>query len=269
MTPPGMTDPAGAAVARATHDGYPSPLQARRLAEFAPQVVEALDAGAAELVAEGVAAETRRGYAGDLGSYGAWCAERGLAPIPATAERLVNYVAHLAGEGKAPSSIERAVAAILSAHRLAGAARLDTKAARTAIKALRRRRAESGAGPRKATAASVAELRRLVATTTDAATVIGARDRAMILLGFAGMFRRSEIAGLSAADVEESPEGLVVTVRRSKTDQAGEGAVVAILAGAFADTCPVRPWPPGGRWQASWTGRCSAGLIDMAACSAP
>ncbi|MEA2589381.1 MAG: hypothetical protein QOH66_2308 [Actinomycetota bacterium] len=116
-------------------------------------LVEALDAAGAELVAEGVADETRRAYAGDLGRYGTWCSERGLDPIPASAERLVNYVAYLAAEGKAPSSIERALAAVLSAHRLAGAARPDTKAARTAIKALRRRRAESGSGPRKAAAA--------------------------------------------------------------------------------------------------------------------
>lgn len=202
--------------------------------------VEALDPSAAELVAEGVADETRRAYAGDLARYGAWCAERGLSPLPASAERLVNYVAHLAAEGKAPSSIERALAAVLSAHRLAGEVRPDTKAARTAIKALRRRRAEAGTGPRKAAAASVAELRRLVATTDKSSARLGARDRAVILLGFAGMLRRSEIAALTVADIEETPEGLVVTVRRSKTDQAGDGAEVAILAGAFQDTCPVR-----------------------------
>ena len=217
-------------------------------------LVEALDAAGAELVAEGVAAETRRGYAGDLGRYGAWCSERRLAPIPASAERLVNYVAHLAAEGKAPSSIERALAAVLSAHRLAGAARPDTKAARTAIKALRRRRAEAGSGPRKATAASVAELRRLV-DGLDASTLIGARDRAVILLGFAGMLRRSEVAALTVADVDESAEGLSVTVRHSKTDQAGEGAVVAILPGSFADTCPVRAVAA---WQEA------AGIVDGA-----
>jgi hypothetical protein len=53
------------------------------------------------------------GYAGDLRRYEGWCALPGLAPYPASPERLVNYVAHLAGEGKAPSSMERALAAIL------------------------------------------------------------------------------------------------------------------------------------------------------------
>ena len=128
----------------------------------APAIAEPLDVGAAELVAEGVAAETRRGYAGDLARYGAWCAEHGLDPIPAPAQRLVNYVAHLGKQHKAPASIDRALAAILSAHRLAGAPRPETKAARAAIRALRQRRASAGMGVRKATATTVADLRRLV-----------------------------------------------------------------------------------------------------------
>jgi len=126
----------------------------RQAPHEASQDIEAAEAypraaGAAELVGEGVAAETRLGYAGDLGRYGAWCAERALPPVAASAERLVNYVAYLAAKGKAPSSIDRALAAILSAHRLAGAPWPDTKGARAAIRALRRRRAEAGAGPRR------------------------------------------------------------------------------------------------------------------------
>ena len=206
---------------------------------LAPGAVEALDAAAAELVAEGVADETRRGYAGDLARYGDWCGERGLAPIPASAQRLVNYVAHLGEQGKAPASIDRALAAILSAHRLAGVPRPDTKGARAAIRALRQRRAGAGVEVRKATAATVADLRRLVATA-DAGTLIGVRDRAIILLGFAGMLRRSEIAALLVGDIAESDEGLTVTVRRSKTDKEAAGAVVAIPFGVHELTCPVR-----------------------------
>ena len=69
------------------------------------------------------------------------------------------------------------------------------------------------------------------------------------------MLRGSEVAALALADVEESPEGLSVTVRHSKTDQAGEGAVVAIPPGSFADTCPVRA-------VAAW--RTAAGIVDGA-----
>jgi integrase len=76
-------------------------------------------------------------------------------------------------------------------------------------------------------------------------------DRAVILFGFAGMLRRSEVAALALADVDESPEGLSVTVRRSKTDQVGEGAVVAILPGSSPTRARCGPWPPSGWWRAS------------------
>ena len=95
-------------------------------------LVAALDAGAAELRAEGVAARTRRGCAADLWRYGAWCAERGLAPHPGFGREPRQARRPSPGEGKAPSTIERALAAVLSAHRLARVAWPDTKAARTA-----------------------------------------------------------------------------------------------------------------------------------------
>jgi site-specific recombinase XerD len=213
---------------------------------------EALDLDAAELVSRGVASETRRGYAGDLRRYEAWCSERGLAPYPAPPERLVNYVAALAAEAKAPSSMERALAAILTAHRLRGLTRPETKAARVAIKSTRRERAEAGDGPRKATAATLPDLRAMVATA-DPGRLIGVRDRAIVVIGFAGMLRRSEIAALAVADVAEPPEGLELRIRHSKTDQAGEGRIVALPYGSFPDTCPVRTL-------AAW--RAAAGIAD-------
>ena len=93
------------------------------------------------------------------------------------------------------------------------------------------------------------------APATVLAVLRSVAHRAVILLGFAGMLRRSEVAALAVADVDESPEGLSVRVRHSKTDQAGEGAVVAILPGSFADTCPVRA-------VAAW--RAAAGIVDGA-----
>jgi site-specific recombinase XerD len=74
-------------------------------------------------------------------------------------------------------------------------------------------------------------------------TLIGIRDRAIMLLGFAGALRRSELVALDVADIEPSGEGLRITIRQSKTDQEGEGIVIAIAPG-IAD-CPVvavRTW---------------------------
>jgi integrase len=67
----------------------------------------------------------------------------------------------------------------------------------------------------------------------------GLRDRALITLGWAGAFRRSELTDLCVEDIEETDEGLRVLVRRSKTDQEGAGQVKAILRGK-TDACPVR-----------------------------
>ncbi len=69
----------------------------------------------------------------------------------------------------------------------------------------------------------------------------GVRDRALVLLGFAGAFRRSELVALDVADVTvDLSRGIVVLVRRSKTDQLGEGAEVAIPYGSQPEVCPVR-----------------------------
>ena len=84
----------------------------------------------------------------------------------------------------------------------------------------------------------VAELQAMVAALPD--TLLGSRDRAILLLGFSGAFRRSELVSLNREDVLETAEGLVVTLRRSKTDQEAEGRKVAIPRGREAGTCPVR-----------------------------
>jgi integrase len=70
--------------------------------------------------------------------------------------------------------------------------------------------------------------------------LIGVRDRAMILLGFAGAFRRSELVGLNIEDCEFGKDGLTITLRRSKTDQDGEGRKIGIPYGSNPETCPVR-----------------------------
>jgi integrase len=74
---------------------------------------------------------------------------------------------------------------------------------------------------------------------TDAG-MIGIRDRAMILLGFAGAFRRSELVGLDIEDCAFNKDGLMVTLRRSKTDQESQGRKVGIPYGSNPETCPVR-----------------------------
>jgi integrase len=72
------------------------------------------------------------------------------------------------------------------------------------------------------------------------ATSKGARDRALLLIGFAGAFRRSELVSLDVSEVQFVAEGLVITLRRSKTDLQGEGMIKGVSFGSALATCPVR-----------------------------
>ena len=70
--------------------------------------------------------------------------------------------------------------------------------------------------------------------------LLSTRDRALLLLGFAGAMRRSELVGLDVTDISENEDGLVVRIRWSKTDQEGQGEKVGIPYGSHRETCPVR-----------------------------
>ena len=97
------------------------------------------------------------------------------------------------------------------------------------------RRTFGGARIRKAPAVA-AKMHSMVATAPD--SLAGLRDRALLLLGFAGAFRRSELVALDVADIEETETGLLVAIRGSKTDQEREGVTIAIARGDIA--CPVK-----------------------------
>jgi site-specific recombinase XerD len=182
------------------------------------------------------AENTLRGYQSDWRDFCAWCESRGgLRPLAVTADAVAAYIAECAGRLK-PGSIQRRLNAIAEAHKAAG---LDspTHAAivRNTLKGIRR---TLGTAPAQKAPALTDDIRALV-TATDAG-LIGARDRALILLGFAGAFRRSELVGLDVEDCAFGKDGLTVTLRRSKVDQEGQGRKVGIPYGSNPETCPVR-----------------------------
>src|SRR5215471_17453293 len=99
-------------------------------------------------------------------------------------------------------------------------------------------RRTKGTAPTQKTAALTDDIRAMVDATDSG--MIGVRDRALILLGFAGAFRRSELVRLDVEDCAFGKDGLTVTLRRSKTDQAGVGRKIGIPYGSNPETCPVR-----------------------------
>lgn len=197
--------------------------------------IAGLEDRAAAFTASAMASNTIRAYAADWRDFESWCAARGFAALPAEESTVVLYLTDLAGRAKV-ATISRRVVAIRHAHSAAGlVSPVDGSRVRVLVRGIRR---ELGTAGRKKRALSTADVAAMVATCGDDAT--GLRDRAVLLLGFAGAFRRSEIAALRVEDIEDRPEGVAVTIRRGKTDQEGGGRVVGIPFGRNPATCPAR-----------------------------
>ncbi|MFI1294390.1 tyrosine-type recombinase/integrase [Streptomyces sp. NPDC020792] len=204
-----------------------------------------LTPAARQAVADGIPASTRRAYSADLAVFTAWCASVGRRPLPATPETVTEYAAHLTltpsprtGRPLAHSSIERALAAIRTAHQAANLPTPQTKGARKVLAGYRERLAltrDPVARPRRAAPATPDALRAMLAAL-DRTTLAGKRDAAL-LLGYACAARVSELAALDRADVVETEDGLVVSVYRRKLKRHDE---VAVPYGANPATCPVR-----------------------------
>jgi integrase len=133
----------------------------------------------------------------------------------------------------------RRLASIRYAHKLAGhPSPTGSEAVKTTLQGIRR---TLPATPRRKAPATADKVVAMATTTGSGAK--GLRDRALLLLGFAGAFRRSELVALDLSDLQFCDGGLRVKIRQSKTDQDGQGTTIAIVPGTFA--CPVaatRDW---------------------------
>lgn len=199
---------------------------------IAPELIEQ----ARGFAAAATSANTRRAYASQWEAFTAWCRAHRLEHLPAAPATVALYASHLAKEGRKVATIEQAMAAVSAAHGAAGhpSPREDANL-RKVLRGIRR---ELGVAQREAAPVMASHLRAMVAALPEG--LAGLRDRALLLCGFAGAFRRSELVGLSVGDVSFTSEGLEVTVRRSKTDQEGRGSLKALPYSGTPDVCPVR-----------------------------
>src|ERR1700759_5624166 len=181
------------------------------------------------------APSTLRAYAADLANFKAWCEANGFRPMPATPETVGAYLA-AAGLGYAMPTLRRRVAAIARAHRIA-LHPLDTKhpAIRETLRGIARTHGEPG---RRSAALTTAEIKRLVGVCGN--DLAGARDRALLLIGFAGALRRSELVAIDVEHLRATSVGIRLMIPRAKTDAPGAGAEIGIMSGADKATCPVR-----------------------------
>jgi integrase len=202
----------------------------------------ALPAAAADLIREAVPENTALAYRSRWRSFEAWCRDAGRVALPATAQTLAAYLTYLAVDrGLKATTVDAHLTAIRAVHRGTGAPVPDGLAARKVVVAAQRREAARAGryGPRRAVPVMAGDLPAVVAGAAE--TAAGRRDRAVVLLGFALLARRAELAALSISDIEHVPgEGLAVTIRASKTDQSARGVVRRIHYASAEAVCPVR-----------------------------
>jgi len=190
---------------------------------------------AREYIRASKAENTLRGYRADWQEFCGWCEGHDVGPLPSSPETVASYIAECAGRLKV-GSIQRRLNAIAEAHKAVGLeSPTHAGIVTNTMKGIRRTK---GTAPAQKAPTLTDDIRAMVEATD--AGLIGARDRALVLLGFAGAFRRSELVALDVDDCGFEKNGLTVTLRRSKTDQDGVGRKIGIPYGSNPETCPVR-----------------------------
>ena len=182
---------------------------------------------------------TRRAYASDWIHFTDWCdAQPGIRSLPAAAETVAVHLAEHADRLRASTLIRRC-AAISALHQAAGhVSPTADPLLRATLAGIRRVHGTASYAKDPLVALYVRRLLDALPREPEKA-LLAARDRCLLVLGFYGALRRSELVGLDVDDVEVNDQGLVVTVRRSKTDQDATGRRIAMLHTGVAAACPV------------------------------
>ncbi|WP_168990288.1 site-specific integrase [Yimella sp. RIT 621] len=208
-----------------------------------------------EYVEAARAANTLRGYRSDWTEFTTWCVQHGRDPLPAAASTITGYLSDLAKAGAKVGTMSRRLSALKFVHQLQDLPDPTSNARVVAVwEGIRR---THGAPPDQAAPLMPPELFDVLAACPTTKTwktkgkapepdLAGHRDRALLLVGFVSALRRSELAALQVEHVDEHPNGLVLSLPRSKTNQHGtEAELVVLPRSGNPDRCPVtalRAW---------------------------
>jgi len=175
---------------------------------------------------------TLRAYQSDFRDFTAFCSKNGFSPMPTQPKILALYITHLSKTSKF-STLKRRIASISVIHKLKGHY-LDTKHP-IIMENLHGIKRTLGSRQKAKKPILINDL-KLIIKVIDKEKI---RDKALILIGFAGGFRRSELVNIYYEDVEFVSEGVKILIKRSKTDQSGEGTLKAIPYFDNQEFCPV------------------------------
>jgi integrase len=178
---------------------------------------------------------TKRAYRSDWNKFCSWCSEVDKKNLPADPKTVAMYISYLAHD-KSISTISRSLTSISQAHKILSiqSPTIHPEVIET-FKGIKRK---LGSNQKHSKPLVLKELEKVIKSITP--TFIGHRDKAMILLGWAAALRRSELVSIEFDDIECVEEGIILTIRKSKTDQEGEGYRIGIPHAMKKDLCPVK-----------------------------
>ena len=183
------------------------------------------------------AENTRRAYRAAVRAWCTWCARHGLPPLPAAGADVAAFLASERGRNLSPETLKLRRAAIRYLHRAAGCpVPTDDVTVSETMAGISRQAAREGVFPRKKVAATATILRQMLSPIPD--DLRGLRDRALLLTGFAGALRRSELAAIRVEHLEKTERGLRLTLPQTKGSQTE--AVTVPLPYGHTELCPVR-----------------------------
>ena len=181
---------------------------------------------------------TIRAYKSDFKDFSMFCAKNGFSSLPTEPKIISLYITYLSS-GRKISTLKRRIASISVVHRLKGHY-IDTKHP-IIIENLMGIRRKTGSFQKSKKPILINELKQIIKAidTTNKNKVRVLRDKAIILTGFSGGFRRSELVSIDYNDLEFVSEGVKIFIKRSKTDQSGEGMIKALPYFDNKEFCPV------------------------------
>ena len=182
---------------------------------------------------------TVRAYKSDFKDFGLFCAKNGLKSLPSEPKIVSLYLTHLSTKEAKMSTLKRRLVSIGVIHKLKGHY-LDTKHPSIIenIMGIKRRKGSIQNGKKPLLINSLKQIINVIDQQKKEEIKI-LRDRSIILIGFSGGFRRNEIVSLNYEDLDFVQEGLKISLRRSKTDQFGEGLIKALPYFNNSQYCPV------------------------------
>lgn len=180
---------------------------------------------------------TWRAYKNDWHQFESWCRSVALEALPAAPDTVAMFVASQADAGLSPSTVRRRLSAIRLVH--LGAGQPSPHESLQVVEVMRGVVRNWGQPTEKKAPVLDDDIKRM-ADAVDPESAKGLRDRAILLFGFAGAFRRSELVALNTWNLDEQDRGYKVIIEKSKTDQDAEGQTIAILKQPDSPYCPVQ-----------------------------